>query len=347
MIKININASRNYDVYIGSGLINETGALIRQIAPDSKILVITDDTVYSLYGERVISVLKDFGYQTDCFVFPHGEQSKNLETYGRILEYMSRAGMDRKDCVLALGGGVTGDLAGFAAATYQRGIGFIQMPTTLLAAVDSSVGGKTAVDLKTGKNQVGCFYQPMMVICDTDLLATLPAEQYECGCAEIIKYAVIKDEQLFNRIFETPVSDQLENVIADCVSIKRDYVLEDEFDRGARMALNFGHTFGHAIEALSGYNILHGQAVAAGMAIITRSAYNKNICDKTSLDRLMEILEKYGLPAGTDFSPEKLAEVAISDKKASGDAITIVVPETIGRYRLEKIKKADLISWIG
>ena len=346
MKKININASRNYDVIIESGLLEQAGKYIKNIAKESRIVIVSDDNVFPLYGEKLMISLNSNGIDYSSFIFEHGECHKNFATYEKLLEFMSSLSLSRQDIVLALGGGVAGDMAGFAAATYQRGIGFIQMPTTLLAAVDASVGGKTAIDLKTGKNQVGAFYQPMLVLCDTDTFKTLPEKEYACGCAEIIKYAMISDESFLDNIMENPIKDHVEEVIAKCVSIKRDYVMEDEFDTGARMALNFGHTFGHAVEKLSDYNILHGQAVAIGMAIITKAACSKAICSLETCERLIKVLNKYDLPSKTTFSAEKIAEVCMIDKKSKGSELTLIVPESIGKYRFEKINKCELVDWL-
>lgn len=209
------------------------------------------------------------------FVFPHGEQHKNLNTYGQALNFLCDRRFTRSDLIIALGGGVVGDLAGFTAATYQRGIAYIQVPTTLLSMVDSSVGGKTAVDLDSGKNQAGCFYQPALVLCDPALLETLPDAEYRAGCAEIIKTAVLFSPELFQQLKTTPIREQFEPVIAACVGMKRNVVQNDEFDRGQRALLNLGHTIGHAVEACSNFTILHGEGVAIGLAAITRARRGK------------------------------------------------------------------------
>lgn len=252
--------------------------------------------------------------------------------------------MSRSDIVIALGGGVTGDLAGFAAATYQRGIGCIQMPTTLLATVDSSVGGKTALDLGSGKNQIGVFCQPVRVICDTDTLTTLPVDEYRNGCAEVIKYAMLGSIDLYNDIRRIPIAEQYESVISACVDMKRDIVEKDEYDRGTRMLLNFGHTFGHAIEACSNYTVPHGKAVAAGMAVITKAAAVSGICDISVYDDLISLLEQYGLPTDTGYPAERMAQTVMSDKKRQGDRITVIMPEKTGRCLLHEISKDEIIS---
>ena len=234
------------------------------------------------------------------------------------------------------------DITGFAAATYRRGIPFVQVPTSLLADVDSSVGGKTAIDLANGKNQVGAFWQPSAVICDTDTLKTLPEEEYENGCAEIIKYGMLGGKSLFDAVDEKPVKEDYENVITRCVEMKRDIVEADEFESGERMLLNLGHTFGHSIEKLSGYTVPHGRAVAIGMNIITKAAAELGYAPKEAYERLSEVLAKYSLPLETDFSADDMVKAAVGDKKTVGGNITLVVPTGIGKCILKKVPVEEL-----
>ena len=329
MKTIHIEASGSYDVVISPGLLGQAGERIAALAGRVRAMVVSDEQVFSLYGEKLLESLHGAGVGTARFVFPQGEQEKNLATYGALLEALCRERFTRKDWIVALGGGVVGDLAGFAAATYQRGIPFVQLPTTLLAAVDASVGGKTAVDLAGGKNQAGAFYQPRLVLCDTDCLATLTQEEYRCGCAEIIKYAMIGSPELFAEIARTPVSARYEEVIARCVAMKRDYVQADEFDTGVRMLLNFGHSFGHAAEACSCYSLPHGEAVAMGMAVMCRSAAAAGFCPEETAEALVKLLRAYGLPTELPYGAEVLAEAARADKKAAGDTTRLVVPEAL------------------
>lgn len=345
MKSIKVNASKNYEVCIGSGIIY-TSDYLKEKLYGKTATIVSDDTVAGFYMQKLEDILKKLNVKILKYVFPHGEQSKNLSIYSKLEETMCLGKMTRSDVVLALGGGVVGDMAGFAAATYQRGIEFIQLPTTLLAAVDSSVGGKTGVDLDAGKNQVGVFYQPSHVLCDTDMLSTLPDIEYRNGCAEIIKYAMIGNKELFESIKKTKVSDQFERVISTCVSMKKDFVEKDEFDTGERMLLNFGHTVGHAVETCSGYEIPHGQAVAIGMAVITKAAVNLGYCEKEVYDGLVDLLKQYGLPTETSFSVGALSEAMKNDKKGKGDSITFVVPEIIGRCRLEKVSKDRISEWL-
>lgn len=346
MRKVHITASREYDVLVERGLLDRCGERIKAVTRAKKAVVVAGDIVYPLYGQRVERSLAEAGLEVLHYVLPHGEQAKTLENYGKLLEFLSRSHITRTDVLVALGGGVTGDLTGFAAATYQRGMDFVQVPTTLLAAVDSSVGGKTAVDLPTGKNQVGCFYQPALVLCDPEVLATLPEEEFRCGCAEVIKYGLLGSRKFFDRLKAAPIQEQLEDVICTCVEMKRDIVSQDEFDRGLRQLLNLGHSFGHAVEACSHFGVLHGQAVAIGMAAITRAAVAKGYCSEETLREVLAILEQYHLPASTDFPLEAMAEAALTDKKLTGGTMHLVVPEEIGHCAILSVPTEEIKDWM-
>ena len=346
MRRVHITASREYDVLVERGLLDRCGERIKAVTRAKKAVVVAGDIVYPLYGQRVERSLAEAGLEVLHYVLPHGEQAKTLENYGKLLEFLSRSHITRTDVLVALGGGVTGDLTGFAAATYQRGMDFVQVPTTLLAAVDSSVGGKTAVDLPTGKNQVGCFYQPALVLCDPEVLATLPEEEFRCGCAEVIKYGVLGSRKFFDELKATPIKERLEDVICTCVEMKRDIVSQDEFDRGLRQLLNLGHSFGHAVEACSHFGVLHGQAVAIGMAAITRAAVAKGYCSEETLREVLAILEQYHLPASTDFPLEAMAEAALTDKKLTGGTMHLVVPEAIGRCAIVRVPVEEIKDWM-
>jgi len=350
--EIRVNTDPAYSVAIGPGLLRECGPRLREIVPLCRMAVVTDSVVGPLYLEAVKTSLEEAGYPVSAYPFPAGEGSKNLSTLSEILEFLARERLTRTDCLIALGGGVAGDMAGFAAAVYLRGIRYVQMPTTLLAAVDSSVGGKTAIDLAAGKNLAGAFLQPAAVLCDTDCLKTLPPDIFADGAAEALKTAVLSDPSLFNgmedggfRLLEpTPV-------IAACVRYKAGVVERDEKEQGERKLLNLGHTVGHAIEKCSGYTIPHGHAVAAGLAVITRAAQalgwmSEDAVRQQDADRICSALEALGLPISTDFSAEKLAEAALSDKKRAGDAITIVVPQAIGHCELKKLPVSELLPVI-
>ena len=346
MRSIHIKASREYDVLVERGLLDRAGELLREVSAPGMAAIVSDDTVYALYGERTVKALEKAGYRVHSFTFPAGEGSKNLSTYADVLHFLGEHRFSRSDVVVALGGGVVGDLAGFAAATYQRGMGFAQIPTTLLAAVDSSVGGKTAVNLASGKNQVGCFYQPSLVLCDPDTLRTLPPEEYRNGCAEVIKYAVLRSEPFFDALRAEPVSAQVEHVIATCVGMKRDLVAADEFDRAIRQLLNLGHSFGHAVEKCSDYAVPHGCGVAIGMAIIARAAAKRGICTDDTCAQILALLRQYGLPTETAFTRDALTDAARSDKKIADGKLHLIVPERIGRCRIETIPAADIPAWL-
>lgn len=346
MRTVKVNTSKEYDVLIGSGLFEDAGTYIRQTVDSEVAAIVTDDIVDALYADRLERSLTENGFKVVKFVFPNGEQSKNAANYISILNFLAKSKLTRTDVVIALGGGVVGDLAGFASATYLRGIPFIQIPTTLLAAVDSSVGGKAAIDLDDGKNLAGAFYQPKLVICDCETLFTLQPEVFRDGCAEVIKYGIIADNAFFIRLLDIPIEKQLEDVIVKCVEIKRDIVCSDEFDNGVRQLLNFGHTIGHSIEASSNFTISHGSAIAIGMAIITRASVKKEICGTECLYYVLKILEKNYLPIKTNFDCDTLYQNALSDKKRRGDSINVVVPKSIGQCALHNIPTCELAEFI-
>ena len=341
MRRVHIDASTQYDVLIGEGLIDHAGELTAKAVKPCKCAIIADDTVDELYGDRVQISFKYSGFDTVRYSFPAGEGSKHLQTLSDILEFLAQQHMTRSDMVVALGGGVTGDMAGFAAAVYARGIRFIQIPTTLLAAVDSSVGGKTAVDLKAGKNLAGAFHQPSLVVTDTDVIRELPAEQLACGAAEVIKYGVLYDEALFAALERGDWHGDMDAVIERCVEWKRDVVAEDEFDTGSRAFLNLGHTFGHAIEKCSGLRVTHGQGVAIGMLMAAASAG----CDDDMVLRLARCVRANGLSTHCPYAAAALAEAALTDKKRAGDTITLVLPERIGKCYLKKIPVGGAGGW--
>ena len=338
MKEIQVTASKSYTVTIGSGVLRNIANYIPRCT--SGICIVSDSHVWPIYGETVSHCLSDAGYHICHFVFPAGEASKNSRNYLLLLETLAKENLTRTDCIIALGGGVVGDLAGFAAATYLRGIAYIQIPTTLLAMVDSSVGGKTGIDLPHGKNLVGAFHQPAAVLCDTDTLATLPADIFRDGCAEVIKYGILYDPALFDHLEKTVLSFDREAVIARCVEWKRDVVAQDEFDTGARMKLNLGHTIGHAIEKCSHYAIPHGNAVAMGIAIVSRAAK----CPDA--DRIISLMQQFGLPTTTEYSAEALTLAALSDKKRSGSTVNLIIPKGIGDCQITPTPAKTLQAFI-
>ena len=333
MRKLTVSASRTYDIIIGSDLLDFAGELSAKVISPCRTVIISDDTVAALYSERLIVSLKAAGYTPELFVIPHGEESKSAESYIRILNFLADMQLSRSDCVFALGGGVVGDLAGFVAATYLRGIRFIQIPTTLLSMVDSSVGGKTAINLGAGKNLAGAFYQPSLVICDYSTLATLPDETFSDGCAEVIKYGIINDKPLFEKL-KNPILPQIEDIIENCVRNKRDIVNKDERDNGVRQLLNLGHTAGHAVEKCSDFEISHGSAVAIGTVLITRAAASLGYCTADDVQQTEEIFKAYNLPTKCPFDAKSLASVAQGDKKRAGAKINLVIPFGIGSCKL-------------
>lgn len=330
MKTVKVCASKAYEVKIGSSLLDTLGIEAAAVTKVGTAAIISDSNVWPLYGEIAKKSLESSGFSVISYVFPAGESSKNAETYLAVLNFLAENRINRADCLIALGGGVVGDLTGFVAATYLRGIAYIQVPTTLLAAVDSSVGGKTAIDLDCGKNLVGAFYQPKLVLCDTDTLNSLPSDIFRDGCAEVIKYGILYDESLFAQLENTGLAFDRESVIARCVELKRDVVAEDEFDTGSRMKLNLGHTIGHGVEASSHYTVSHGKAVAIGTAIISRAALKYGICTQNTCDRIQRVLAQFGLPTTTNFTAQALFETALSDKKRSGGIVNLIVPEKIG-----------------
>ena len=342
MTTVTVHASRIYDVQIGAGLLVNAGASLTALLPPPRtVMVVSDDTVFSLWGNTLTVSLEAAGYTVKRFVFPHGEASKTTDTVVALWNALAEAGLTRTDCMAALGGGVVGDLCGFAAATFLRGIPFVQFPTTLLAMVDSSVGGKTGADLPAGKNLVGAFNQPIGVFCDTDTLSTLPDNIYADGCAEVIKYGYINDPELLCTL-EKDFSAAPEAVIARCVADKRDVVEADERDTGKRQLLNLGHTAGHAVEACSDFAISHGSAVAIGMVLMTRAAIAHGLCDPAVLSHMERMLHAYHLPTECPFDAKALAAVAMGDKKRAGKRITLVLPKTVGESVLYPIEAKDL-----
>lgn len=346
MKTVTVNTSKKYPIYIGKGLLDTCGDRIRQELGVCSAAVITDDTVNTLYAQRVTDSLERAGFRTVKFVFPHGEESKSLSVYAEILSFLAENHMTRTDLLVALGGGIPGDMGGFAAATFLRGIRFVQMPTTLLSAVDSSVGGKTAVNLPAGKNLVGSFYQPDMVICDYTTLDTLPPEIFADGCAEVIKYGVIMDAEFFEFLQTHEIQEHIEAVITRCVELKRDIVNQDEKETGLRALLNFGHTIGHAIEISSHFEISHGSAVAIGMIIAAKGAYNTGMTSTDFSDTIRSVLLKNKLPVSCPFAAETLYQVSCSDKKRSGDTIKLIIPEEIGKCTGKKVPIAKMLDFI-
>ena len=341
MKKVTVNASRVYDIIIEKGILDKVGEESAKVIKPCAAAILTDSNVAPLYAERLEKSLISSGFSPLRFTIAAGEESKSAESYLSFLNFLAENKITRSDCIFALGGGVVGDLAGFAAATYLRGIKFIQIPTTLLAMVDSSVGGKTAIDISAGKNLVGAFYQPSLVLCDYHTLDTLPDNVFADGCAEVIKYGIINDKPLFDKL-KNPIKDQIEDVIENCVRDKRDVVDADERDVGVRQLLNLGHTAAHSIEMLSSFEISHGSAVAMGTALISRAAARLGLCPERDVEEIVKMLKSYGLPTECPYSAPELTKIALSDKKRSGGRINLIIPFGIGNSQIYEIDVTEL-----
>ena len=341
---------RAYDILIQRGLLTQAGAHCRQVLPRaSRLFVVTDSTVGPLYQGRLENSLTKAGFQSTFAVIPAGEESKCVNQLSTLWEAMMAFGLTRTDAVVALGGGVVGDLAGFAAATILRGVDFVQIPTTLLAQVDSSVGGKVAIDLAHGKNLAGAFWQPRLVLMDPDVLDTLPDAVFADGMAEVIKYGCIANEA-FLRFLEghpgrTQVTENIESVLYTCCEIKRSVVEQDERDTGARMVLNFGHTLGHAYELAGHYRQwTHGQAVAAGMVRVSELGVGLGLTPPDLPVRIGDLTEAFGLPRTIPCSPQDYSAAIGLDKKGAGDRITLVLPDRPGHVMLYPMRKQALLE---
>ena len=342
---VTVNASKSYDILIKKGLLNESGVHIKDLIGKARVCIVTDDTVDKLYSAIVETSLELQGISFVKFVIPHGESSKSATNLIALLEFLATNRITRSDSIIALGGGVVGDLAGFAAGVYLRGINFIQIPTTLLAMVDSSVGGKTAIDLEAGKNLAGVFHQPSLVLCDPNALNTLPEEIFSDGCAEVIKYGIINDAELFE-LLKKGIKNNIEDIIKRCVNNKAKIVELDEFDLGTRQLLNLGHTIGHAIELCSNLTISHGSAVAIGTVIATKIAVYLNICPQKDLDEIITLLQSVSLPTECQYSASELYSVASTDKKRSGGSINLILPYGIGNCKIYKVSLNELEALI-
>jgi len=327
-------AERSSTICIERGLLSRAGLVAAEKLPSRNCAIISDDIVDALYGEKLESSLKNAGFSVVRMAFAHGESSKNIETYARVINFLAENRLTRKDAVIALGGGVVGDLAGFAAATYLRGVNLVQVPTSLLACVDSSVGGKTAIDITAGKNLCGAFYQPDLVLIDPDMLATLPDDIFTDGMAEVIKYAAISDISILDLCRNA--RENADGIIRRCIEIKKDVVAQDERDTSIRQILNFGHTYGHAVEAVSDFAITHGKAVAIGMCIMARACAKRGFCSAECADELISAIEAQGLPTASPFAPEALFETMLSDKKRVPDGLNLVLMTGRGACEIRK-----------
>jgi 3-dehydroquinate synthase len=344
--------SHSYDIFFLRSEMTQVCQKIKSLVVDNTIFLITDTRIKRLYGKKWQNTLSR-SFRVHWIVIPDGETQKNLKTCETIWTRLSELGCHRQSCLVALGGGVVGDITGFVAATYMRGISFIQIPTTLLAMVDSSVGGKTGVDLKTGKNLVGAFHQPKAVFILTDFLQTLPAAEFRSGMAEVIKYALIGDKALFTLLMKKSVAIKnqdhtiLDRVIRRCVAIKATIVEKDEKEASLRAILNYGHTLGHAVETLSRYKIKHGDAVAMGMVFAAHLSHAKRHSTQNLITPTVNLLTLYGLPITLPpFSPSAYLKAINKDKKAQGSTIKFILAQKIGRVDIVNIPKTEIIPWL-
>lgn len=350
IIKVNLGV-KSYNIEIAAGLLEKAGEKIRSISSAQRAAIISDSNVDALYGARLQKTLEGSNFGVTRIVFPAGEKSKCLAELAAIYDRLAEAGITRSDIVVALGGGVTGDLGGFAAATFLRGVDYVQVPTSLLAQIDSSVGGKVAVDLPAGKNLVGNFYQPKLVLIDTELLKTLPVRFLHDGLAEAIKYGCIRDKALFDKIAAMRNDGELlENagsIVERCCAIKAEIVEHDEFDTGERMVLNFGHTVGHAVEKCCGFtDFTHGEAVGIGMVLLTRQTEKLGLTEPGTADKIAGVLKKYNLPVDAAYTNNELLQAVGMDKKKNGSSITLIILKKIGESFLQKTSWQDLPEYI-
>ncbi len=343
MERIEIKASSSYEVIIERGILKISTQYIKPHTSGNKIFVITDSNVAPLYLDILVRGLKTERYEVYSHIIVAGEDSKSISTLSDILNIMASHHITRADTLIALGGGVVGDLCGFTAAIYMRGVKYIHIPTTLLAMVDSSVGGKTAINLETGKNLVGAFYQPALVLCDPSVLSTLPQNIFADGMAEVIKYGAIRSEEILDFVKSGELVD---NIISSCIRIKRDVVSLDEFDKGERGILNFGHTIGHAIEKCSNHEISHGSAVAIGMIKIAKGACEMGMCERAVYEELLSLIKGQNLPTDCDFTVEELYSAALSDKKVKDSSITLVLPTCRGKCILKEVQTKELFKFL-
>lgn len=348
MKKLRVNVGAGYDIFIEKGLLSSCGEYIKNVTDAKKVCVISDTNVFPIYGDKVCQSIEKQGFEVLTYAFEAGEASKTTATVISMVEFLAQNELTRGDIVVALGGGVCGDMAGFAAAIYLRGIDFVQIPTSLLAQVDSSVGGKTAVDLPQGKNLCGSFHQPVLVIIDPDTLDTLTPHFFSDGMAEAIKTGCIKSAPLFDRIEKEDAKDFIEDMIFDCVSIKAGVVERDEKEHGERALLNFGHTAGHSIEKLHNFStISHGEAVGIGMVMITAAGEANGITAAGTSDRIAAVLKKYGLLTKDENSLSDIIENMNADKKRTSDSINFTLLRSIGDSFNQKIKYEEIPNFFG
>lgn len=343
-----INVLNKYDIVIDRGILPVCGELIRKTTNAHTAAIITDDNVAEIYLATVTKSLENAGFEVCTFTFSHGEENKTISTVMQMVEFFAENKLSRSDIAIALGGGVCGDMCGFAAAIYMRGISFVQIPTSLLAQVDSSVGGKTGCDLSSGKNLVGAFHNPSLVIIDPNTLNTLPEKYMADGMGEIIKYGCIRSRALFNQLLNSKKYENIDDIIYECVNIKANIVENDFTEQNDRMLLNFGHTIGHAIEKAENFcGITHGMAVGIGMVMITDASEAAGLTETGTADKIRSVLNKYNMPTETTYDTSVIADAAMSDKKRRSDTLNTVLLKNIGEsfiHRLDCKKFKDFLN---
>ena len=345
-MELTVHTAVPYRILIERGCLGAIGKNAAELfRPGAHVAVICDSNVGPLYAEGVLRSLREAGFAADAFSFPAGEESKRLSTIAKMYAFFAEKHLTRSDFAVALGGGVTGDMTGFASATWLRGIPFVQVPTSLLAQIDSSIGGKTGVDIAQGKNLVGAFHQPSLVLIDPGTLETLPPHFFADGMGEAIKHGCIKSRALFDRIRDTDIRTDPENFLAENLKIKRAAVEQDEYDNGERMLLNFGHTFGHALEKLHGYRDLsHGCAVGIGMVMMAQCGEKSGLTEPGTAAEIARVLRKYGMPVSDRTDRSALVETAMLDKKARGGVVNLVMLKRIGESFLHPADRAELMK---
>jgi 3-dehydroquinate synthase len=344
---------KKYPIYIRKGLIQEIGSEIKKIYANKKIIIITDQNVESLYGDKIENSLKEENFIVKKIIVVPGEKSKSFETLQDVCEEILEFGLGRGDLIIAFGGGVVGDLGGFAASILLRGVAFIQIPTTLLAQIDSSVGGKVAINSRSGKNLIGSFYQPEAVFIDPELLNSLSERVFNDGMAEVIKCAAIRDKSLFHKLLEYDtvkiLMNNIEELIYTCCDIKKSVVQVDEKDVGERMLLNFGHTIGHAIEKIFNYETFtHGEGVAMGMIAITKNSELLGVTERGTLKLLIKLINKYNLPSKLpNMDNEEFYKALLLDKKNINEEMNLILLKEIGLGVIKKINREDITKYVG
>ena len=345
-MKIEVKTDKPYTVTVERGAIDRAGEIVRPLKkPGTRVMLISDSNVIPIYGGRVRGSLEAAGFPVSEFVFPAGEEHKQIATVCDMYRALSEGGFTRTDLIVTLGGGVTGDMGGFAAATFLRGMDFVQAPTSLVSQADASVGGKTGVDLPFGKNLVGAFHQPIAVVTDPDALSTLPKHFFNDGLGEVIKHGAIADRELFEALERGAALEDLEQVVGRSVSIKRDFVEADTRDTGRRMILNFGHTCGHALEKLHGFRGLsHGEAVGVGMVLACRAGEKLGVTEPGTGERIARVLRRYDMPTEPGFAAEEIVEATALDKKSDGDTLRFILVPGIGESVIRPMTRGELLE---